>query len=70
MDELADRIIGHYERHALEWDADRNSCVDPWGDKPWHERFVAALPDMRAFSIWVAAPVRSSPDISLRVAFA
>jgi SAM-dependent methyltransferase len=44
MQELADRIIDHYERHALDWDADRNLCVDPWNDKPWHERFVSALP--------------------------
>ena len=40
---LADRIIDHYERHAREWDADRN--VAGWNDKSWHDRFVAALPD-------------------------
>jgi SAM-dependent methyltransferase len=44
MKELADRIIDHYERHAHEWDADRNRHADPWIDKPWHDRFVAALP--------------------------
>jgi len=44
MQELADRIIEHYERHALDWDADRNLYVNPWNDKPWHERFVSALP--------------------------
>jgi SAM-dependent methyltransferase len=44
MKEMADRIIDHYERHARDWDADRNRYVDPWNDKPWHDRFVAALP--------------------------
>ena len=43
MKELADRIIDHYERYARDWDANRNRYVDPWNDKPWHERFVAAL---------------------------
>jgi trans-aconitate methyltransferase len=42
MDELADRIIGHYERHALEWDADRRNSA--WNDRKWHARFVAELP--------------------------
>jgi trans-aconitate methyltransferase len=42
MEELADRIIEHYERHACEWDADRN--IPGWNDKPWLERFMAALP--------------------------
>jgi SAM-dependent methyltransferase len=41
---MADRIIDHYERHARHWDADRNRYVDSWNDKPWHDRFVAALP--------------------------
>lgn len=44
MEELAYRIIAHYERHALDWDADRNLYVDRWSDKPWHGRFVTALP--------------------------
>ncbi len=44
MTEMADRIIGHYERHAHHWDADRNRYVDHWNDKPWHDRFIAALP--------------------------
>jgi SAM-dependent methyltransferase len=43
--EKADRIIDHYERHAREWDADRNRYADPWNDKPWLDRFVAALPN-------------------------
>jgi SAM-dependent methyltransferase len=43
MKEIADLVIDHYERHAHDWDADRNRYVDPWNDKPWHERFVAAL---------------------------
>ena len=40
--ELADRIIGHYERHARDWDADRRA--HGWNDKPWHDHFIAALP--------------------------
>jgi SAM-dependent methyltransferase len=44
MHELADTIIDHYERHAQDWDTDRNRHIDPWVDKPWHDRFVAALP--------------------------
>jgi SAM-dependent methyltransferase len=44
MEDAADRIIDHYERHARDWDADRNLYVNPWNDKPWHERFVTALP--------------------------
>jgi hypothetical protein len=43
MEELADRIIDHYERHARAWDADRH--VAEWNDKPWHDRFLAALPN-------------------------
>ncbi len=42
MDDLPDLIIGHYERHALEWEADRRN--GGWNDKPWHDRFVSALP--------------------------
>jgi SAM-dependent methyltransferase len=48
MKEMADRIIDHYERHARDWDADRNRYVDPWSDKPWHDRFVAVLPGREA----------------------
>jgi SAM-dependent methyltransferase len=45
MKEMADRIIDHYERRARDWDADRNCYfAHPWNDKPWHDRFVAALP--------------------------
>jgi SAM-dependent methyltransferase len=44
MKEMADRIIDHYERHAHVWDADRNSLIEPWNDKPWHDRFIAMLP--------------------------
>jgi SAM-dependent methyltransferase len=42
MTDLPDRIIGHYEKHAHEWDADRRNSG--WNDKPWHDRFIAALP--------------------------
>ena len=42
MTELADRIIGHYEKHARNWDADRRNSG--WNDKVWHDRFIAALP--------------------------
>ena len=41
MGDLASRIVGHYEKHAVAWDADRqNSC---WNDKTWHDRFIAKL---------------------------
>jgi 2-polyprenyl-3-methyl-5-hydroxy-6-metoxy-1,4-benzoquinol methylase len=42
MPDLSDRIIDHYERHAVDWDADRRQ--GGWNDKPWHERFARALP--------------------------
>ena len=42
MNRLSDRIVGHYERHATAWDADRAGSA--WNDKPWHDRFVAMLP--------------------------
>ena len=41
--DLPGRIVGHYERHARAWDADRRA--GPWNDRPWHDRFVAALPE-------------------------
>ena len=41
-DDLSACIVGHYERHASAWEADRLNCT--WNDKPWHDRFVAALP--------------------------
>ena len=44
MSDIADRIIDHYERHAREWDFDRNLYVSRWNDKPWHDRLIAALP--------------------------
>ena len=43
---FADRVIGHYERHARDWDADRRARG--WNDKPWHDRFVSALPKRAA----------------------
>ncbi len=42
MADLSDLIIGHYERHAHQWEADRRR--GGWADKPWHDRFIAALP--------------------------
>jgi SAM-dependent methyltransferase len=42
-DDLASRIIAHYERHASAWDADRRASG--WNDRPWHDRFVALLPE-------------------------
>jgi SAM-dependent methyltransferase len=44
MKETAGRIMEHYERHARDWDADRNRYVESWNDKPWHDRFLAELP--------------------------
>jgi len=42
MTHLAERIIGHYERHATAWDDDRQSGA--WNDKIWHQRFADELP--------------------------
>jgi len=44
-DDLADRIVRHYERHALAWDRDRQSSVRSgiWNDKSWHDRFIGRL---------------------------
>jgi SAM-dependent methyltransferase len=41
MPDLADRIIGHYEKHAAAWDRDRQNSR--WNDKIWHDRFIDAL---------------------------
>src|SRR5262245_7764160 len=38
----ADLIIGHYERHARAWDADRRAAA--WNDKCWIDRFIGLLP--------------------------
>src|SRR5437764_86603 len=42
MTDLADRIIGHYDRHARAWDADRQA--NGWNDRIWLDRFVSSLP--------------------------
>jgi SAM-dependent methyltransferase len=41
MNRIAGLIIDHYERHAAEWDRDRQNS--PWNDKHWIARFVAHL---------------------------
>ena len=46
MSNIPDPIIGHYERHALAWDADRRAAV--WNDKHWIDRFVDLLPSTAA----------------------
>jgi trans-aconitate methyltransferase len=42
MEDAANRIIVHYERHALSWDADRRAAN--WIDQPCIERFLDLLP--------------------------
>jgi len=42
MNDAADLIVKHYERHALSWDADRRAAG--WNDKCWIDRFVGLLP--------------------------
>jgi 2-polyprenyl-3-methyl-5-hydroxy-6-metoxy-1,4-benzoquinol methylase len=42
LQDKASQIIDHYERHATAWDADRRAA--DWNDKPWHDRFIKALP--------------------------
>jgi ubiquinone/menaquinone biosynthesis C-methylase UbiE len=41
MTDLANRIIGHYEKHAASWDADRQNSY--WNDKVWHDLFIRKL---------------------------
>ena len=41
MGDAANRIVAHYERHALSWDADRRAAR--WIDKPFIERFLSFL---------------------------
>jgi SAM-dependent methyltransferase len=41
MTDPARRIIGHYERHATEWDTDRQNSA--WNDKIWHDLFIDRL---------------------------
>jgi SAM-dependent methyltransferase len=42
MEDPANRIVAHYERHALSWDADRRA--GNWNDKPNIDRFLGFLP--------------------------
>ncbi|THD62836.1 MAG: class I SAM-dependent methyltransferase [Bradyrhizobium sp.] len=42
MEDTANRIVAHYERHALSWDADRRAAG--WIDQPCIERFLSFLP--------------------------
>jgi SAM-dependent methyltransferase len=42
MDDAPDRIVAHYERHAVSWDADRRAAA--FIDKPYIERFLSFLP--------------------------
>jgi trans-aconitate methyltransferase len=46
MSESADRIVGHYEHHALSWDADRRAAG--WNDKRCIDRFMGLLPSHAA----------------------
>lgn len=41
MDDAASKIVAHYERHAVAWDADRRAAA--WIDKPYIERFLNLL---------------------------
>jgi len=41
MNDLADKIIAHYERHASDWDADRRNSGS--SDRKWQDRFIALL---------------------------
>ena len=42
MEDAAVRVVAHYERHALAWDADRRAAS--WIDKPFIERFLSFVP--------------------------
>jgi SAM-dependent methyltransferase len=41
MTDFASKIVGHYEKHAVAWDRDRQSSY--WNDKVWHDRFIGSL---------------------------
>jgi SAM-dependent methyltransferase len=41
MTDPAGRIVGHYEKHATAWDADRRGLG--WNDRGWHDRFIEQL---------------------------
>ena len=41
MDDAANRVVAHYERHAVSWDADRRAAA--WTDKPYVEWFLGFL---------------------------
>ena len=43
MSDLSEKIIAHYERHAVNWDADRRASG--WNDRKWHDRFLGLLPE-------------------------
>ncbi len=38
MSDLANLMVGHYEKHAATWDRDRRNSS--WNDKVWHDRFI------------------------------
>lgn len=41
MPDLADRIVGHYDKHAAAWDHDRQ--ISYWNDRLWQDRFIDRL---------------------------
>jgi len=43
VSDLSEKIIAHYERHAVNWDADRRASG--WNDRKWHDRFLGLLPE-------------------------
>ena len=57
MADLASRIVGHYEQHAVAWDADRQNSY--WNDKIWHDRFIARL-GKDAKVLWLGATGRAA----------
>ena len=44
-DDLAGRIVGHYEKHAFAWVRDRQCSARSgiWNDKSWHDHFIGRL---------------------------
>lgn len=42
-EDAAAKIVQHYERHALAWDADRRA--GHWNDRPYIEKFLSLLPE-------------------------
>jgi hypothetical protein len=60
MTHFASKIVGHYEKHAIAWDRDRQNSY--WNDKAWHDRFIGRLG--KGAKGWTLAVARGAPSVS------